>query len=174
MNWEYAFNPEKDAEKDRAYNICQKLNLTERNSEEYKKLLKTLLGGIGENTIVRAPFYVDFGTNIFIGENCFINYNCVILDIGKVEIGDRNYLGPGVQIYAVEHKIAPESRDWIRGVPVKIEDDCWIGGGVLIMPSITVGRGSIIGAGSVVTKDVDENTIVAGNPARKMKDLDGK
>jgi maltose O-acetyltransferase len=159
------------SELDHAYKLCQKLNQVERDSKEYKTILVKLLGKIGENTRIRAPFFVDYGYNIYIGKNCFINYDCVILDVAKVEIGDKVWIGPGVHIYAVEHKIKPEERNIERGVPVIIEDDVWIGGHATILPGVKVGRGSLIGAGSVVTKNVEEMTVVAGNPAHKVRKL---
>jgi len=158
-------------ELNRAYRLCQKLNQVERDSGEYEATLSELLGTVGENAIVRAPLFVDYGYNTHIGNNCFINYNCVILDEGKVEIGGRTWIGPGVHIYAVEHKISPNERDVIRGVPVIIEEDVWIGGHVTILPGVRVGRGSLIGAGSVVAKDVEKMVVVAGNPARKIREL---
>jgi maltose O-acetyltransferase len=158
-------------ELNRACRLCQKLNQVERDSGEYEATLSELFGTVGENAIVRAPLFVDYGYNTHIGNNCFINYNCVILDEGKVEIGDRSWIGPGVHIYAVEHKISPKERDAIRGVPVIIEEDVWIGGHATILPGVRMGRGSLIGAGSVVTKDVEKMVVVAGNPARKIREL---
>jgi len=154
-----------------AYKLCQKLTQIEIDSKEYKAVLERLLGAIGENTRIRAPFFVDYGYNLYIGKDCFINYNCVILDEARIEIGDRVWIGPGAHIYAVEHKIKPEERNMLRGVHAIIEDDVWIGGHATILPGVRVGKGSLIGAGSVVTKDVEERTIVVGNPARKLRDL---
>jgi maltose O-acetyltransferase len=154
-----------------AYKLCQKLNQAKRDSKEYKAILVKLLGAIGEKTRIRAPFFVDYGYNIYIGKDSFINYNCVILDEARVEIGDRVWIGPGVHIYAVEHKVKPEERDRIRGIPVIIGDDVWIGGHATILPGIRIGKGGLIAAGAVVTKDVEEGVIVAGNPARKLRKL---
>jgi len=169
--WYYAFNQELKEKLDNAYRLCQKLNLLERDSDEYKKTLKKLLGKIGKRTFIRAPFSCDYGTNIFIGNDCFINYSCVILDEGRVEIGDRVWIGPGVHIYGVEHKLDKNNRDFIKDVPVKIDDDVWIGGNTTILPGLRIGEGSIIGAGSVVTKSVPENSMVVGNPARVLRKL---
>ncbi|MDY6985759.1 MAG: sugar O-acetyltransferase [Candidatus Thermoplasmatota archaeon] len=169
MSWYYAFNDELQQKLDRAYALCQKLLALKRGSEEYKEALKQLFGGIGNKTVVRVPFFCDYGKNIFIGSDCFINYDCVFLDEGRIDIGDRVWIGPGVHIYGVEHKLEVDKRSNIRDVPVVIENDVWIGGHATILPGITLGRGCAVGAGSVVTKSVDSKAVVAGNPAKEIR-----
>ncbi len=158
-------------EQEIAYKLCQRLNQLERDSEDYKKTLVGLLGSIGENTVIRAPFFVDYGYNIYIGSNSFVNYDCIFLDEAKIDIGNRVWIGPGVHIYAVEHKTKPEERAMERGVTVTVEDDVWIGGHATILPGVKVGRGSLIGTGSVVTKNVEADSAVGGNPAIKLRSL---
>lgn len=149
---------------------------TERTAvplRENEDLLAEILPNCPRGTWVRAPFYCDYGYNISCGERVFINYNCTILDVGKVRIGSHVLIGPNVQIYAVTHPVdAVERRsgeEW--GEDVTIGDDCWIGGGAVICPGVTIGDRCIVGAGAVVTKDVPDDTVVAGNPARIIRRL---
>ena len=130
--------------------------------------LRRLLGAVGERTTLRAPFYCDYGYNIFLGERIFLNFGCVLLDVCRIEIGDGTQIGPGVQIYAADHPrdAATRARGLENGLPVSIGREVWIGGGAIILPGVTVGDGAVIGAGSVVTRDVAAGTTVMGNPAR--------
>ena len=124
----------------------------------------------GKGAVVRPPFFCDFGYNIALGESVFLNFNCVILDIVPVTIGDRTQIGPAVQIYAADHPrdAATRAAGLEFGRPVTIGADVWIGGGAIIVPGVTVGDCAIVGAGSVVTRDVPAGTTVAGNPARRI------
>jgi len=171
MSFYYAFNKKLQLKLDRAYALCQNLLTLERGSEEYAEVLKQLFGSIGSGTVLRAPFFCDYGKNIFIGNNSFINYDCVFLDEGRIEIGDRVWIGPGVHIYGVEHMLEVDKRSYIKDVPVFIEDDVWIGGHATILPGVRLGKGCVVGAGSVVTKDVGSRSVVAGNPAREIKPI---
>lgn len=133
-------------------------------------LLRTLVAACGNNSTVRPPFFCDYGTNIRLGDGVFLNYNCVLLDVLPIIIGDRTQIGPAVQIYTADHPRDATLRaaGLEGGKPVTIGCDVWIGGGAILLPGVRVGDGAIIGAGSVVTRDVPAGAIVAGNPARPL------
>ncbi|SAY46906.1 sugar O-acetyltransferase [Komagataeibacter rhaeticus] len=128
------------------------------------------LGAVGENTCIRPPFHCDYGYNIFLGSNVFLNFNCIVLDVMPVRIGDGTQIGPGVQILTADHPRDPELRRKMleSGRPVTIGRNVWIGGGAIILPGITIGDHAIIGAGSIVTRDVPSGVTAAGNPARPL------
>ena len=119
---------------------------------------------------IRAPIFVDYGYNIFVGDGVFLNYGCVLLDVCPIRIGDGTQIGPGVQVYAADHPRDAEGRasGLEMGRPVTIGGNVWIGGHAIILPGVTVGDDAIVGAGSVVTRDVAPGTSVAGNPARPI------
>ncbi|AHI24733.1 maltose acetyltransferase [Komagataeibacter xylinus] len=128
------------------------------------------LGAVGENACIRPPFHCDYGYNIFLGRNVFLNFNCIVLDVVPVRIGDGTQIGPGVQILAADHPRDPALREKMleSGRPVTIGRNVWIGGGAIILPGITIGDHAIIGAGSIVTRDVPSGVTAAGNPARPL------
>lgn len=136
-------------------------------SERYA-LLRERLRHVGKDAVIRPPFFCDYGYNISLGDGVFLNFNCVILDVVEVVIGDRTQIGPAVQIYAADHPRDAETRrtGLEFGRPVRIGSDVWIGGGAILLPGVSVGDGAVIGAGSVVTRDVAAGQTVAGNPAR--------
>ncbi len=138
-----------------------------------RELFLDIIGGAGENCTVCQPFYCDYGYNIFVGKNFFANYNCMILDVGKVEIGDNVMLAPNVAIYTAGHPIHHEARNtrYEYGIPVKIGSNVWIGGNSVVVPGVTIGDNTVIGAGSVVTKDIPANVIAAGNPCRVIREI---
>lgn len=137
---------------------------------ERRTLLAEHLGSVGEGAVIRPPFHCDYGFNIHLGTGVFLNFNCVILDVVEVRIGDGTQIGPGVQLLAADHPRSPQERasGLEFGRPVHIGRNVWIGGGALIMPGVTVGDDAIIGAGSVVTRDVPAGATVVGNPARVL------
>lgn len=134
-------------------------------------LLKELLGKTGDSLWVEPPFHCDYGWNIEVGENFFANYNLTILDVGKVTIGKNVMIAPNVSIYTAGHPVHPDSRNsgYEYGIPITIGDNVWIGGSVVILPGVTIGNNAVIGAGSVVTKDIPDNAIAAGNPCKVIR-----
>jgi len=133
-------------------------------------LLAERLGGVGPGAVVRPPFHCDYGFNIHLGAGVFINFGCVILDVVEVAIGEGTQIGPAVQIYAADHpRDAAERRGGLEfGRPVRIGRNVWIGGGAIILPGTRIGDDAVIGAGSVVTRDIPAGATVAGNPARVL------
>ena len=138
---------------------------------EQDALIRKILGKTGENVHIESPFHCDYGYNIEVGENFFANYNLVILDVGKVKIGDNAQIAPNVAIYTAGHPVHPESRNtgYEYGIDVTIGDNVWLGGNTCIMPGVTIGNNVVIGGGSVVTKDIPDNAIAAGNPCRVIR-----
>ena len=132
--------------------------------------LATLFAAMGEGVFLEAPFHVAYGRNLALGDNVYLNAGCVVLDTAPVRIGARTLLGPAVHIYCADHAHSPEKRriGLERALPVTIGADVWIGGGAILLPGMTVGDGALIGAGSVVTRDVAPGVRVAGNPARPI------
>jgi len=145
------------------YNAALASPVSERHA-----LLSERFGRVGKETVIRPPFFCDYGYNIDLGDEVFLNFNCVILDVVEVVIGDRTQIGPATQIYAADHpRDAETRRTGVEfGRPVRIGSDVWIGGGAIILPGVTIGDGAVIGAGSVVTRDVAAGVTVTGNPAR--------
>ncbi len=136
--------------------------------EERQELLRERLGSVGEEVVIRPPFFCDYGFNIHLAANVFLNFNCVILDVAEVRIGEGCQIGPAVQIYAADHPRDPALRaeGLELGRPIHVGRHVWIGGGAILLPGVTIGDGAIIGAGSVVTRDVAAGATVRGNPAR--------
>jgi maltose O-acetyltransferase len=154
----------------RAYNATTADDLDQRAA-----LLRELLGSLGADVVVRPPFYCDYGYNVHLGRGTFLNYNCVVLDVCWIEIGALCQIGPGVHVYAADHPRDPALRrqGWECGKPVRIGDNVWIGGGAIILPGTTIGDDAIVGAGSVVTRDVPPGATVGGNPARVLRQQPG-
>jgi len=164
-------------------NLMQKYNqVNYSNRKEQMRILDKLLGSRGENTQVTAPFYVDYGKFICLGNNCEINMNCVFLDCNTITIGDNALIAPGVHIYTVFHPIKAEERfntsnsvgfpfAISKTAPVTIGENVWIGGCSIIMPGVTIGDNVTIGAGSVVTKSLPNNVLAYGNPCRVIRTM---
>jgi Acetyltransferase (isoleucine patch superfamily) len=143
------------------------------DTEAIAKALQGILGSCGKDAFIEAPFRCDYGYNIQVGDCFFANYNLTVLDVNKVIIGNNVMLAPNVSIYTAGHPLHPVSRNsgYEYGLEIRIGDDVWIGGNTVILPGIAIGRGTVIGAGSVVTRDVPENTLAAGNPCRCIRSI---
>lgn len=155
----------------RARKLTQELNTVDRSDfEKIEKIVKELLGK-SEGAFINPPFYCDYGFNIEVGKNFYANYNCTILDVGKVTIGDNCMFAPNVAIYTAGHPIHPDSRNsmYEYGIPVSIGDNCWLGGNTIVCPGVKIGNNVVIGTGSVVTKDIPDWSIAAGNPCRVIR-----
>jgi maltose O-acetyltransferase len=142
---------------------------------ESREMLLERFGAVGKGTVIRPPFFCDYGYNIRLGDGVFLNYNCVLLDVVTIAVGDGTQIGPAVQIYSADHPRDPELRrqGFELGRPVMIGCEVWIGGGAIILPGVSIGDRSVIGAGSVVTRNVAAGETVVGNPARPLSSRDG-
>lgn len=167
------FDRELVAQRDRARDLCQMLNATrEAQREERRHILRELFGTGGDSVWMQPPFFCDYGTNIHLGTRVFFNFNCVVLDVCEVRIGDYTLFGPGVQILTPMHPMdAKLRREREYGKPIEIGADVWVGGGALILAGVRIGDRAVIGAGSVVTRDVPEDVFAAGNPCRIVRKL---
>ncbi len=158
----------------RAQTICADYNnLRPVDDKRRGKLLRDLLGAVAENVCVEQPFHCDYGRNITLGPRTFLNYGCVMLDCAPITLGEHVLVGPGCHFYTAIHPIDPIERltDNERAEPIVIEDNVWLGGHVTVLPGVTIGRNTVVGAGSVVTKDLPPNVVAAGNPARVIRTL---
>lgn len=166
----------------KAKNLIRDYNQTDSEDvREKDRILGELLGGRGENLWITAPFYVDYGNNIYFGNNCEVNMNCTFLDDNEIRIGDHALIAPNVQIYTAFHPLHAADRFGeakpdgtfefckTQTAPVTIGKHVWIGGGAIIMPGVTIGDNVVIGAGSVVTKDIPDNMVAYGNPCRAVR-----
>ena len=152
--------------------ILQKLNFADRSDfDTLAEIVKELLGK-SENAFINPPFYCDYGKNIEVGKNFFANYNCTIIDVAKVKIGDNCQFAPNVSIYTAGHPLHPVARNSLYeyGIEVTVGDNVWIGGNTVIMPGVHIGSNTVIGAGRVVTKDIPDWVVAAGNPCRVIRE----
>jgi maltose O-acetyltransferase len=166
-------DPDLVGARERARGLCQDLNATrETQAAERRRILKELLGTGGDTVWMQPPFYCDYGWNIRLGERVFFNFNCVVLDVGAVTVGDYTLIGPAVQIYTATHPMNAELRRKQEfSKPIEIGSDVWIGGGAIICPGVRIGSRSVIGAGSVVTREIPEGVFAAGNPCRVIREI---
>lgn len=166
--------PEVSAALGRCADLCFDLNgMRPSDCERRESLLRGLLGSTGERFTINSPFRCDFGFNIHIGENFVGNFNLTILDEAEVKIGDNVMIGPNCTIITINHDLQPEPRakGLMQALPVTIGDNVWIASDVVILPGVTIGSDSVVGAGSVVTRDVPPGAVVAGNPAKVIKKI---
>ncbi len=151
--------------------LTQRLNTMDRSDfKGISEVVKELLGK-SDGAWINPPFYCDYGFNIEVGSGFFANYNCTMLDVAKITVGDNCFMAPNVAVYTAGHPIHPDSRNsmYEYGIPVTIGDNVWIGGNVVICPGVTIGSNCVIGAGSVVTRDIPEWSVAAGNPCRVIR-----
>ena len=167
-------DPDLVARRERARDLCWALNATrDRDAAERRRLLQALFARGGDTAWMQPPFFCDYGTNIELGERVFFNFNCVVLDVCRVTIGDHAFFGPAVQLYTATHPLdATLRRTEESGRPVAIGADVWIGGGAIVLPGVTIGDRTVIGAGSVVTRDVPAGVLAVGNPCRVVRALE--
>jgi maltose O-acetyltransferase len=166
-------DPELAAARVRARDLCWGLNATrEADQDERRRLLTELFGRGGDEVWMQPPFFCDYGSNIELGERVFFNFNCIVLDVCHVRIGDCSLFGPAVQIYTPMHPLNAEQRRREEfGKPIEIGSDVWVGGGAIILPGVRIGSRAVIGAGSVVTRDIPEGVFAAGNPCRVIREI---
>ncbi|MBL3645739.1 sugar O-acetyltransferase [Peribacillus frigoritolerans] len=157
----------------RAHKLVQEFNNSAiEDFSKREETIKNLFGTVGVAPSIEHNFHCDLGYNIHVGDNFYAGYNCTILDMAEVRVGDNCMIGPNVGIYTAGHSIEPKDRNKSGyGIPIIIGNDVWIGGSCIILAGVTIGDNSIVAAGSVVTKDVPANTIVAGNPAKILKSI---
>ena len=166
-------DPELVRARDRARDLCQDLNATrEADRDIRRRILTQLFGAGGDSVWMQPPFYCDYGSNILLGERVFFNFNCIILDVCRVSIGDFTQFGPAVQLYTATHPMNAELRRRQEfGKPITIGSDVWVGGGAFLCPGVTIGSKTVIGAGSVVTRDIPSGVFAAGNPCRVIREI---
>ena len=159
--------------RERARDLCRELNFSRvGDAQTRRRVLSELFASGGETVWMQPPFYCDYGSNIYLGKNVYFNFNCVVLDVCEVRIGDHVFFGPAVQIYTGTHPINPILRRREEfGKPITIGSDVWIGGGAILCPGIEIGAETVIGAGSVVTKDIPSRVVAVGNPCRVLREL---
>lgn len=168
--WDEALTKDRENAKD----LLFELNLIAPSKRDKRKeLIEKLIPNIGENHWIESPFNCDYGYNIKVGNNFYANTNCTILDCAQVVIGEDVLFGPNVSLYTPNHALDADERKagWEQALPITIGDNCWLGGSVTIVGGVTIGKNSIIGAGSVVTKDVPENSLAAGVPCKVLRRL---
>ena len=159
-------------EQARAASLLDRFNQTSDGAERHGLLLE-LLGQFGEGSEIKPPLRCDYGYRIRVGARTFVNYGLVALDVASIAIGDDVQIGPNVQLLTPTHPIDPDARraKWEAAEPIAIEGNVWLGGGVIVLPGVTIGENTVVGAGSIVTKDLPPNVVAAGNPARVVRSL---
>ena len=148
----------------------------EKNEAIRLEILKKLLGKVGKKCYVTPSLFCDYGCNTELGDGVYFNANCVILDCAKVTIGSNTFVGPNVQFYTPIHPLDYKTRNTFveSAKPINVGKNCWLGGSVIILPGVNIGDGCVIGAGAVVTKDIPENSLAVGNPAKVIKKIEQK
>lgn len=169
-----ADDPELAEQSSRAMDLMQAYNDTSvRAVDARRRLLRELLGSVGEGTELRPPLYVDYGSHITIGARCFANFGLVALDVAPITIGDDVQIASNVQLLTPTHPVEPGPRraKWEAAKPITIEDNVWLGGGAIVLAGVTIGENTVVGAGTVVVRDLPANVVAVGNPARIVRQL---
>lgn len=163
----YFSDPEIHASLVHAKKVCARLRSMTIYDEDYRQVIEELIPGIPQSTTICPPFHCDHGTGIILGENVFMNYDCIMLDGGYIRIGKHTLIGPHCQFYTPQHPMDYVERreEKETAYPITIGEDCWLGGNVVVCPGVTIGNRCIIAAGSVVTKDIPDDSLAAGVPA---------
>ena len=166
-------DPELESVRCTTRDLIYRFNHAAKMSER-RAVLELLFGGIGANSMVEPPLHCSYGENTYVGHDSYLNAFCTILDNNEVHIGNHVMIGPAVQLYTAAHLLQAHARvaGWEVTKPIVIEDNVWIGGRAVVLPNVTIGSNAVVGAGAVVTRDVPTNTVVAGNPARVMRQID--
>jgi maltose O-acetyltransferase len=170
-----ADDPDLARESARAQSLCHRLNhlIDPSDGDAVRRLLTELLGVLGEGTEIRPPFRCDYGHQTRVGARSFANWGLVSLDVATVTIGDDVQIGPNVQLLTATHPLEPGPRrdKWEAAEPIVVEDNVWLGGGVVVCPGVTIGQDTVVGAGAVVTRDLPPGVVAVGSPARVVRDL---
>lgn len=169
----YFSDPEIHASLVHAKKVCARLRSMTICDDDYRQVIEELIPGIPQSTTICPPFHCDHGTGIILGENVFMNYDCIMLDGGYIRIGKHTLIGPHCQFYTPQHPMDYVERreEKETAYPITIGEDCWLGGNVVVCPGVTIGNRCIIAAGSVVTKDIPDDSLAAGVPAVVKRSL---
>lgn len=169
----YFSDPEIHASLVHAKKVCARLRSMTIYDEDYRQVIEELIPGVPQSTTICPPFHCDHGTGIILGENVFMNYDCIMLDGGYIRIGKHTLIGPHCQFYTPQHPMDYVERREEKETtyPITIGEDCWLGGNVVVCPGVTIGNRCIIAAGSVVTKDIPDDSLAAGVPAVVKRSL---
>ena len=169
----YFSDPEIHASLVHAKNVCARLRSMTIYDEDYRQVIEELIPAIPQSTTICPPFHCDHGTGIILGENVFMNYDCIMLDGGYIRIGKHTLIGPHCPFYTPQHPMDYVERreEKETAYPITIGEDCWLGGNVVVCPGVTIGNRCIIAAGSVVTKDIPDDSLAAGVPAVVKRSL---
>lgn len=169
-----ADDPELEADALRARRLEERYNTSAPEDDAGRRaILEELLGSVGAGTVIRPPFRCDYGTNLHIGAGSFANFGLVALDVAAIRIGDHVQMGPNVQLLTPTHPLDPDLRraGWEAAEPITIGDNVWLGGGVIVLPGVSIGADTVVGAGAVVPRDLPSGVVAVGNPARVVRQL---
>lgn len=170
----YLFDSSLDRDTRRCRMLLQTINATTPDEDDERDAaLLELLGAFGAGSNIRPPFRCEYGYQIHVGERVFANFGLVCLDVARIEIGDDTRIGPGVQLLTPTHPLEPDPRrdGWESAEPITIGRNVWLGGAVVVCPGVTIGNDTVVGAGSVVTRDLPARILAVGNPARVLRTL---